>query len=88
MPVTSPSSVPVVLVDDHHAILSRDEQAVIRRIRHDVVPAAVAAERVGVRDAVGARRLGQQRGDQRQREHQPERAHHGLLRGWSVADFV
>ena len=43
---------PAVLVDHHHAILAPDEQAVIRRIRHDVVPAAVAAEDIAMRDAV------------------------------------
>ena len=35
----------VVLVDHHHAILPADEQPMIRRIGHDVVPAAVAADR-------------------------------------------
>ena len=34
----------VVFVDHHHAILPADEQPVIRRIGHDVVPAAVAAQ--------------------------------------------
>ena len=29
----------VILVDDHHAILPADEQAMIRRIGNDVVPA-------------------------------------------------
>ena len=47
----------VVLVDDHHAILPADEQTVIRRIGHDVVPAAVAAERVGLGDVIRRRRL-------------------------------
>ena len=41
-----------VLIDHHHAILPGDEDTVIRRIGHDVVPAAVPAKRVGVRDAV------------------------------------
>ena len=43
---------PVVFVDHHHAILPADEQPVVRRIGDDVVPAAVAAERVRVCDAV------------------------------------
>ena len=30
---------PVVLVDDHHAVLPADEQAMVRRVGDDVVPA-------------------------------------------------
>jgi len=33
----------LVFIDDHDAILSADEQAVIRRIGNDIVPAAIPA---------------------------------------------
>src|SRR5207237_1222583 len=39
---------PSALVDDHHTILARDEQAVVRGIRDDVVPASLATKLVGV----------------------------------------
>ena len=48
---------PAVFVDDHHAILPGDKQAVIRWIGHDVVPAAVPAQRVRVGDAIRRRWL-------------------------------
>ena len=44
---------PAVFIDDHHAILPGDEQTVIGRIGHDVVPAPIPAQRVGVGHAVG-----------------------------------
>ena len=46
---------PVVFVNHHDAILAADEQPMIRRIGDDVVPTAVPAERIGVRDAIGRR---------------------------------
>src|SRR5215467_11254229 len=48
------------LVDDHDAILTADENAMVARIGNDVVPAPCAADRIRVRDAIGATRL---RGD-------------------------
>ena len=42
----------VVFIDDHHAILPRDKQTVIRWIGHDVIPAPVPAQRVAVGHAV------------------------------------
>ena len=52
----------VVFVHDHHAILPSDEQAMLRRIRHDVVPPAVSAQRVGMGNAVSGWSLCEQRG--------------------------
>src|ERR1022692_1633974 len=46
---------PAVFVDDHHAILAGDKQAVIWWIGDDVVPAAIPAQSVGLRDAVRRR---------------------------------
>ena len=46
---------PGVFVDDHHAILPGDKQTVIGWIGHDVVPAAIPAQRVGVGDPVRRR---------------------------------
>ena len=43
---------PVVFVDHHHAILPANKQSVSWRVGHDVVPAAVAAERVGMCDPI------------------------------------
>ena len=51
-------------VDDHHAILPSDEHAMVRRIRDDVVPAALAAENPGVRNAIRGRRLCERQDDQ------------------------
>src|SRR2546423_1300146 len=39
---------PIALVDDDHTILACDEQAVVRGIRDDVVPASLATELVRV----------------------------------------
>ena len=43
---------PVVLIHDHDAILPRNEHAVARRVRDDVVPAAFPAQDERVRDLV------------------------------------
>ena len=56
---------PVVLVHDHDPVLAADEEPVIRRVGHDVVPAAVAADHEGVRDAIRRGRLRQQRREPR-----------------------
>ena len=44
-----------VFIDDHDAILARDEDAMVGRVGHDVVPTAVATECVGVGDPVSRR---------------------------------
>src|SRR5207253_9613091 len=63
---------PSALVDDHHTILACDEQAVVRGIRDDVVPASLATKlvRVAHRILCGCR-LGETECD----DH--ERATHG-----------
>ncbi len=43
---------PAVFVDDHQAILPGDKQTVIGWVGHNVVPAAIPAQCVGVGDAV------------------------------------
>src|SRR5262249_53496668 len=52
-----PKQLPVIFIHHHHPVLAGNEQTMIRRIRYDVVPASVTAERKGVRDPVGPRRL-------------------------------
>src|SRR6266550_2050747 len=50
--MTTALSFPVVLIHDHDTILPRYEHAVARRVRDDVVPAAVPAQGERVRDLV------------------------------------
>ena len=49
-----------VFIDHHQSILAGDEEAVMGRIGHDVVPAAIPTQRVGMGDAVRGRRLRQE----------------------------
>src|SRR6185295_12400346 len=68
-----------VFIDDHHPILAADEQPMCRRVWHDVIPAAVTTEHVGVRDPVRRSRLrehGRRRGE---REDEWAAAHASLL---------
>ena len=67
-----------VLVHDHDARLTRDEQPVVRRIRHDVVPAAVAAERISMSDAIDRRLREDGRREKGTDEHEEERTHESL----------
>ena len=43
----------VPLVHDHESVLARNEDAVMRRIRGDVVPASLATQNIGVSDLIG-----------------------------------
>ena len=61
-----------VRVDDHNPILAGDKETVIGGIGHDVIPAAISAQRVGSCDAVRLReerRHGSQREDKRDVAH-------------------
>src|SRR5439155_15158623 len=79
---------PIVLVDHHHPILPPDKQTMIWWIGHDVVPAAVSAQRVGVSDAVGRGCLPDKwrRGGQRQDER--DGTHHGSFCRESIRPSV
>src|SRR5262249_3705338 len=57
-------------IDDHDAVLPTDEHTVVRRIGDDVVPAAVAADGIGVGDRVTAGFLGREASSERNREQQ------------------
>src|SRR3954469_23568682 len=57
-----PEKLPRLLVNDHHAIRSADEEPMRWRIGHDVVPAAVAAKRKRLGDPIGRRGLQRGRG--------------------------
>src|SRR6185437_4781923 len=69
------------LVDDHDAILPADEDAMVRRIGDEIVPASGAANGVGVGDLIGAALGGSclrgDDGDERQ-----QAAHAELRLGW------
>ena len=71
----------VVLIDNHHTILASDEHTVVRRIGNDVVPAALSAEDVGVRDAIGRCRLRGERRGRREREDERHDSHVGFPSG-------
>ena len=66
---------PVVLVHDHDAILPRDEHAMPRRIRDNVVPAALASQDKRVRDRVLGGCLSCEARHRAQREDKCETTH-------------
>jgi hypothetical protein len=61
-----------VFVDHHHAILPADEQAMVRRIRNDVIPAAVTPKHVCVADMI---RRGGCLGEERRRGSEDQDEH-------------
>src|SRR6266487_6021394 len=60
---------PVLRIDHYHAILARDEHAVVRWVGNDIVPAAIAAEDKRVRDLVMGLRRQAPHGPKHQAEH-------------------
>jgi|HubBroStandDraft_6_1064221.scaffolds.fasta_scaffold150293_2 hypothetical protein len=57
----------LVLVDDHDAVLTRDEHPVIGRIGNDIIPASVTAKGVSMSDVIRSWGLREQK-DARQRD--------------------